>query len=102
MAQDTIEAIRSAELAAEQMEKDAAGEGDEVIRRAQAAAKEIVAEAVREAQAAAQAALATAAEQGKVTMANALREAEQELTALNAAALEKEPQAIQMILSELI
>lgn len=102
MAQDTIEAIRAAELTAEQIEKNAAREVTAIIADAnnkvvlqRAAVTKIATEK-------AQTNLAKAKRQGEQQMATALREAEAEQAALQKSAAANEPKAIRLILSELI
>lgn len=102
MAQETIEAIRQAELAAEQTEKNVASEGDKIIAQAKAEAAETIMQLTKDAKEKAADALASAKKQSDSMMADALHLVEQELSTLRDAAKAKEPQAVQLILSELI
>lgn len=102
MAKETIEAIRQAELAAEQTEKDAAGQAEDIVAKAQQTAKDTIATLTQQAKSVAAQAAKQAGKQGEDMAAAALREAEQELTALRETAKEKTPGAVARVLSELI
>lgn len=102
MAQETIETIRQAELAAEQAEKAAADEAEQIVAKAHEEAKETIASMTREAREKAAAALDEAGAQGDTMMTEARREVEQDVAKLGESVAVREEQAIKLILSELI
>jgi vacuolar-type H+-ATPase subunit H len=102
MAQETIEAIRSAELAAEQSERDAAAQCEGILAEAQKQANELYNKMIREAKEKAGSGLETAQRQGDSLAADALRQAENEMDILRKISMNKEQAAVQLILSELV
>ena len=97
MEQETIRAVREAELAAEQIEQEAARQREEILSRAKA-----VGQAVAGAKAAADAALAEAKQQGEAMQSAALESVKKEIASLRASADAKGAEVRRLILSELI
>lgn len=102
MAQETIESIRRAELAAEQAEKDARLQAEEIVAKAHKDARELMESMTREARGKALTALEETGIKSDAQMSEALRQGEQEVRKLGEAVSAQESQAVKMILSELI
>ena len=102
MEQKTIETVRQAELAAENIEKAAALKRDEILAKAKADAKETVIRMTADAKAHATQALKAAQIQSEKLQSEALETAKQEIAALHAKAGGKEADAKRLILSQLI
>lgn len=102
MAQETIDAIRSAELAAEQKERETEAECERIIADAQIQGNEVYNKMIREAKEKARSVLEAAQRQGESLTADAMRQSEKEIEVLRKTSADKEQAAIQMILAELV
>ena len=85
MAQQTIDAVREAERKADQAERDAAQQAEEILWKAHADAERTTAQITSEADKLAQDSLEAARAQGERYAAKAAQEAEQEIAARRAA-----------------
>lgn len=102
MAKDIVEAVRNAELKANQTEKNAYSESEQIIKKAENDAKVFSAAQVKEAEERAEAMLKTAELQSKKLFEKANNEALQEIAALNSKAKQKEAEAVKLVYSELV
>lgn len=102
MEQETMKAIREAELAAEKIEKDAAAEGTSIVAQAKTEAAQTVEAAVAEEKAKAAETLESARKKGETMQHAALDAVKQEVASLHSVAKGKSSQAKKLILSELI
>lgn len=102
MAQETIDAIRQAEAAAEAAEKDAVKQAEEILAEAKAQGLQMKADMTRSAREAAARAEEDAKAQGEQMMQAAGTEEVKELENLRSAVAEKQQQAVKVILSELL
>lgn len=102
LAQETIDAIRKAEAAAEAAEKDAVKEAEEIVVRARAQAAELIADMTRKARELAAVREADARTQGEAMMQTAQTEEVSELEALRSQVASKREQAVKQILAELL
>lgn len=102
MAQETIDAIRKAEAAAEAAEKDASKEAEEIVVQARAQAAELKADMTRTAREAAARREEEARLKGEAMMQTALTEEVSELEALRSQVAGKQEQAVKQILAELL
>lgn len=102
MALETIDAVRKAELAADQTEKEAAAQAEQIIAKARQQAKELVEQLTLSAREQATRDLQEARREGEALSAAAAAEVLGERKTLQESAKAKEPQAIAAILSELI
>ena len=101
MSKETIDTIRAAEQAANQLEKDALTESERILEEARERAKELTTGIIMEAQNKAQEELNAAREQEKIIMAEAHKQAEEEIAMLHKLASEKKQEAVEIVLSEL-
>ena len=102
MAKETIDAVRQAELAAEQTEKAAVQEADRLVAQAKLDAKQAVADLTKSAKEKAQAELSAARRQGDELIAKAVAEVQQDCSRLRETAAAKDAEATTAILAELI
>lgn len=102
MAQETIQAVRHAELIAEQQEKQAVSEAKELIAAAEKEAKEIISAMTKKSLADAKKASDEALRQGEVMMQEARTRAEKEIALQQELLNQKEENAIQLVISELV
>jgi vacuolar-type H+-ATPase subunit H len=102
MVQEMIQAIRQAEINAEQTEKAAHSESESILLEAQAQADKIVADLTDQAKAAAEEAMQQAQEQGEKIMKDALGNVDTEIEILKKSATANETKAIDAILDSLI
>ena len=102
MAQETIDAIRQAETAAEAAEKEAVKEAEAIVAEAKAQAAQMKAEMTKSAREAAVRAEEDAKAQGEQMMQAAGAEEVKELENLRSAVAAKQEQAVKVILSELL
>lgn len=102
MAQETIQAVRHAELIAEQTEKQAAREAKELITAAEKEAKEIILAMTKNSLTDAKKANNEALKQGETMMQDARARALKEIALQNELLKQKEENAIQLIISELV
>ena len=100
MAQETIDAIRQAETAAEAAEKEAVKEAEAIVAKAQAA--QMKAEMTKSAREGAMGAEEDAKAQSEQMMQAAGAEEGKDLEALQKAVAEKQQKAVEVILSELL
>lgn len=102
MAQEMIQAIRQAEISAEQIEKSAVLESESVIRQAHIEADAIIASMTDESKKKADAAIAQARLEGETMMKEALEGIAQEIEVLKSSSKANESEAIKLILSEIL
>ena len=102
MAQETIDAIRQAEAAAEAAEREAVKEAEAIVAKAKAQALQIKTEMTKSARDNAARAEEDARVQGEQMLAAAGAEEGKELEALRQAVAEKQHKAVDVILSELL
>lgn len=102
MAKETIDAVRQAELTAEQTERAAAQEADRIVAKAKLDAKQTVTDLTKNAKEKALAELAAARAQGDELVAKAVAEVQEDCRRLREAAAAKQAQATEAILAELI
>ncbi|MCC8027015.1 MAG: hypothetical protein LIP16_17165 [Clostridium sp.] len=102
MAQETIDAIRKAEAAAEAEEKDAAKAAEEIVAQARIQAAELKADMTRRAREAAAGREEDAKTQGEAMIQAARTEEVSELENLRSQVAGKQEQAVKLILSELL
>ena len=102
MAQDMIQAVRQAELSAEQIEKSAASESEVILKKAQMQTEQLIAYMTEEAKKQAEKALEDAKTKGEAMMKEALDSVNQELAVLQQNAKANEDKAVQAIMAELI
>ena len=102
MAQQTIDAVREAERKADQAERDAAQQAEEILWKAHADAERTTAQITSEADKLAQDSLDAARAQGERYAAKAAQEAEQEIAALRALAQKREKEASACVIAELV
>ena len=102
MAKETVKAVRSAELSAVQIEKEAEHKKEEILLDAQQKAKSIIVSMTKEAQSKAERDLREAKEQGMAIMAAGKQRAENEIRLLNEMVKNKEQAAIELVLSNVI
>lgn len=102
MAKETVDAVRQAELRAAQAEKDAAAKSEEIIKKAQQDAKELIVDMTKEAAKKADGELLQAREKSEKVMADALLRAEKEVLFLREMVKSKEKAAREMVISEVI
>lgn len=101
MEQETMRAIREAEQAADQIEKDAAMQCQSIVADAKARAAKAAEEAAAAEKAEAAKALEAAREQGETLQKEALETVQQEIASLRTAAAAKSAGARELILAEL-
>lgn len=102
MEQETMKAVRDAELAAEKTEKDGQRECEEILAAAKSQAVKAVESAVDAERDKAASALEAARQKGEVLQHAAVDAVKQEIAALHTAAGAKSADAKKLILSELI
>ena len=102
MAQETIDAIRQAEAAAEAAEKDAEKQAEAIVAEAKAQGLQLKADMTSDARKAAARAEEDAKAQGEQMMQAAEAEEVKVLETLRNAVAEKQQQAVKVILSELL
>ncbi|MDF2586281.1 MAG: hypothetical protein K0S41_122 [Anaerocolumna sp.] len=102
MAKETVQAVRSAELNAAQLEKDALIKRDAILREAEEKAKNMISEKTKEAIAKAEIDLEKAQLQGKEIMDKAIIRANQEILMMQELVKGKEQVAIDLVLKEVI
>lgn len=102
LAKETIDAVRQAELTAEQTERAAAQEADRIVAKAKLDAKQTVTDLTKNAKEKALAELAAARAQGDELVAKAVAEVQEDCRRLREAAAAKQAQATEAILAELI
>ena len=101
MVKETVSAVYEAEQNALQAEKDAAKESEEIVRKAQQDAQEMISFVVAQTQAKSDEELVAAKRQGDKFIADAISKVEDEIQAINQTAFNKEKAAIAMIISEI-
>lgn len=102
MAQETIDAIRQAETAAEAAEKEAVKEAEAIVAEAKVQAAQMKAEMTKSAREGAVGAEEDAKAQSEQMMQAAGAEVGKDLEALQKAVAEKQQKAVEVILSELL
>lgn len=102
MAQDTVQAVRQAELNAANKEKEALQKKESILTKAQQDAKELIASKVSETQMLSEKKLKNASNQGEERLEAAKRKADQEVLILQEMVKSKEQAAIDFIISSLI
>lgn len=102
MANQAVDAIRQAEQKAQELEQLASTKAAEIIHSAKERASALTEESSAQAQKEALAQVETAHRQEEAVMQQSLQQAEQEISALRLLVKEKEPQAVQTVLTELI
>ena len=102
MAQETIDAIRQAETAAEAAEKEAVKEAEAIVAEAKAQAAQMKAEMTKSAREGAMGAEEDAKAQSERMMQAAGAEEGKDFLALQKAVAEKQQKAVEVILSELL
>lgn len=100
MADETVQAVRNAEINAEQIEKDAFAECERIKKQADTDSKNILEKLLTKAKAKAQDALIDAKKQGEIISTEAQKEAAAEIEALKISAQSKEEKAIKAIVAE--
>ena len=101
MAQETINTIREAELAADQLEKDATEKGNRILQEAKRKAEELYYKITEEARTKAEAKLTAAQQQGDQIIARELELGDKEIEGMVKVAAAKETEAVKLVLSEL-
>lgn len=102
LAKEMIEAVRQAELKAQETEKNAEVESSAILRQAEEQANKILEESTKRAKEQAEKKKQEVIRQDEEFTKRLLLEAEQEIAVLHTHAQEKEPEAIRLILSELL
>ena len=102
MAQDTVQAVRQAELNASNMEKEALLKKESILAEAQHKAKEMVTLKLKETQILSEKKLNDANKKGVERLEAAKRKADQEVLLLQEMVKSKEQAAIDFIISSLI
>lgn len=102
LANQAVEAIRQAEQKAQELEQQASIKAAEIIHSAKERASALAEENADQAQKEALAQVETAHRQEEAVMRQSLQQAEQEISALRLLVKEREPQAVQTVLTELI
>lgn len=97
-----VESIRQAELEAQKMERQASDKAEEIIRSAKERASNLAKDVSSKAKEQVLAKMEEEGRQEKTIMQLSMQQADQEIIALRSLAQEREPQAIQMILKELV
>lgn len=102
MANNTIEAIREAELSSQNSEKEAKQNAARMVEEAHVAAKSILTEKTQALKAGEEAEQNKAAEESRTLLERAKQEATAEIEAMRSAAAGKENAAIDAVLAKLI
>ena len=102
MAKETVKAVRSAELSAVQIEREAEQKKEAILLEAQQNAKSIIVSMTKEAQSKAERDLSVAREQGVAIMEAGKQRAENEIRLLNEIVKNKEQAAIELVLSNVV
>lgn len=102
MAQQTIDAVCAAEKAAEQTEQQSLEQARVLVEQARAEGDRLIAEAKQQADAQKAKLLAQARQQAEQQKKKAVEEAQEEIKRLEAQVDKKKPQAIRMILKEVL
>jgi len=102
MAKETVEAVRQAELRAQEKEKEALQKKEAIISEAEKKAKELIASMVKEANAKADKDLANARTRADEIIKEARAKSEKEIVLVKELAKMKEESAINLVLSEVI
>ena len=102
MAIETVQSVRQAELLAAQKEKDAESEAEKIIMESETEAKQHLAFIRKSAQENAQKAFENAKIQADTMLETSLEEAQKEIEKLRLDVKEKEKEAINLVLTELI
>lgn len=102
MATEIINVVRKAEKDAELAEKEAAQKREDILKNAREAAAKTVSERTKEAQKRADGVLAGAARESERIIKNAGEESKAEIDNLNKSAVQKEREAIEFIISEIV
>lgn len=102
MSQNTIDAIREAESAAQQQEKDAKKEAERIVTKARQDAEDLVKSKIESAKKDGERALERAFAENEEVVSAAKEQARQEIDALRAKVAQKEASAVDAILKELV
>ncbi|MCR4901666.1 MAG: hypothetical protein K6A23_02320 [Butyrivibrio sp.] len=102
MAQESIQAIREAENAASEKEKEAKIKADEIVAKAKTDAESLIKSRIDEAKKAGAASLENASAQNESIIAKAKEEAKSEIEGLKASVTQKESEAVKAIVDALI
>lgn len=102
MAQETIQAVRQAELIAEQKEKEALIQAKETVANAEKEAKDLVSTMTKKSLLNAKKASDAALLEGEQMVKEAGKKAEKEIALLNQLLKQKEEKAIELVISALV
>ena len=102
MAKETVKAVRSAELSAVQIEKEAEQKKEAILLEAQQNAKSIIVSMTKEAQSKAERGLLEAQEQGVAIMEAGKQRAMNQIRLLTEMVKNKEQAATQLVLSNVV
>lgn len=102
MANETVQAVRQAELKAAQIEKDADTKKEALLLEAQQNAKLLISGLLKEAQGKADQRVKEADQKSTVIIENAKRKAEKDIFAMKEIIKNKEQAAIKLVISEVI
>jgi len=102
MAKETVEAVRQAELNAAQKESDAAQKKEALLLKTQLKAKDLYTSMTRDAIVKAEKDLSEANKRGAAFMEEAKEKAENEVLLMKEMALQKDADAISLVLSNVI
>ena len=101
MVEETIQAIRETEKKADEIVKNAHDESERIIQEAREKASELSEKIISSARSEALAAAEKAKENGSLADADALSESEDEIRSLKASAMEREKEAVDLVISQL-